>query len=115
MPISTSSRSASEEASSSQPTSADVSARTDVISELRRPDKADRNVVTWAGAISAASFFLSAISFLEIELGALLSARRDAAQGAGLRAGIDAQILPRSAARLLPVATAVAPRGAGVL
>jgi predicted nucleic acid-binding protein len=83
---------------------------TNVISELRRPDKADRNVVTWAGAISAASFFLSAISILEIELGALLSARRDAAQGAVLRAWIDDQILPRFEARILAVDTAVARR-----
>jgi hypothetical protein len=62
---------------------------TNVISELRRPERADGNVVAWAGAISAASFFLSAISILEIELGALQIARRDAAQGAVLRAWID--------------------------
>jgi toxin FitB len=59
---------------------------TNVISELRRPERADVNVVAWAGAISAASFFLSAISILEIELGALQIARKDAAQGAVLRA-----------------------------
>jgi hypothetical protein len=41
-----------------------------------------------AGGISAASFFLSVISILEIELGALQRARRDAAQGAVLRAWI---------------------------
>ena len=42
-------------------------------------------------------FFLSDISILEIELGALALqiARRDAAQGAVLRAWIDDQILPR--------------------
>ena len=81
---------------------------TNVISELRRPDKADRNVVDWAGAIPAANFFLSAISILEIELGALLIARRDAAQGAVLRAWIDDQILPRFEGRILAVDTAVA-------
>jgi len=83
---------------------------TNVISELRRPDKADRNVVAWAGAIPAASFFLSAISILEIELGALLIARRDAAQGAVLRSWIDDQILPRFDSRILAVDTAVAQR-----
>ena len=83
---------------------------TNVISELRRPDKADRTVVAWAGAIPAASFFLSAISILEIELGALLIARRDAAQGAVLRSWIDDQILPRFEARILAVDTAVAQR-----
>src|SRR4051812_42748376 len=83
---------------------------TNVISELRRPDKADRNVVAWANAIPAASFFVSAISILEIELGALLVARKDAAQGAVLRAWIDHQILLRFDGRILAVDTAVAQR-----
>jgi predicted nucleic acid-binding protein len=83
---------------------------TNVVSELRRPDRADRNVASWAGTIPAASFFLSAISILEIELGTLLIARRDAAQGAILRTWIDDQILPRFEARILAVDTAVAQR-----
>jgi predicted nucleic acid-binding protein len=83
---------------------------TNVISELRRPDRANRTVVAWAGAIPAASFFLSTISILEIELGALLIARRDAAQGAVLRSWIDDQLLPRFEARILAVDTAVAQR-----
>jgi predicted nucleic acid-binding protein len=83
---------------------------TNVISELRRPERADRNVVAWAGAISAASFFLSAISILEIELGALQIVRKDAAQGAVLRFWIDDQILPRFEGRILAVDTAVAQR-----
>jgi predicted nucleic acid-binding protein len=83
---------------------------TNVISELRRPDKADRNVAAWANEIPAASFFLSAISVLEIELGALLIARRDPAQGAVLRAWIDHQILVRFEGRILAVDTAVAQR-----
>lgn len=87
---------------------------TNVISELRRPDRADKNVLTWAGRISAASFFLSVISILEIELGVLQIARRDAAQGAVLRAWIDDQILPRFEGRVLPIDTAVARRCAGL-
>jgi predicted nucleic acid-binding protein len=83
---------------------------TNVISELRRPQRANDNVVAWAGGISAASFFLSAISILEIELGVLSIARRDAAQGAVLRAWIEDQILPRFDGRILPVDTAVAQR-----
>src|SRR3984957_16842783 len=83
---------------------------TNVISELRRPERADGNVVAWAGEISAASFFLSAISILEIELGALQIARKDAAQGEVLRAWIDDQILPRFEGRILAVDTAVAQR-----
>jgi predicted nucleic acid-binding protein len=83
---------------------------TNVVSELRRPDKADRNVVAWASTLPAASFFLSAISILEIELGALLMARRDATQGAVLRTWIDEQMLPRFEGRILAVDTAVAQR-----
>jgi predicted nucleic acid-binding protein len=83
---------------------------TNVISELRRPDKADRNVSAWANTLPAASFFMSAISILEIELGALMVARRDATQGAMLRAWIDHQILARFEGRILAVDTAVAQR-----
>jgi toxin FitB len=83
---------------------------TNVISELRRPQRADSNVVAWAGSAPAATFFLSAISILEIERGTLQIARRDATQGAILRAWIDDQILPRFDGRILPVDTAVAQR-----
>ena len=83
---------------------------TNVISELRRPERADRNVVAWASAIPAASFFLSAVSILEIELGTLQIARKDAAQGTILRTWIDDQILPRFEGRILAVDTAVAQR-----
>src|SRR6266702_655556 len=83
---------------------------TNVISELRRPDKADRYVAAWANARPAARFFLSAISILEIELGALLIARKDPAQGVHLRAWIDHQILARFEGRILAVDTAVARR-----
>ena len=83
---------------------------TNVISELRRPDKANRNVVAWATALPAASFFISAITILEIELGALIIARKDTAQGAFLRAWIDHQILVRFEGRVLPIDTVVAQR-----
>jgi len=83
---------------------------TNVISELRRPNKADRNVAAWANAFPAAGFFISAISILEIELGALLIARKDAAQGKMLREWIDHQILARFEGRVLAIDTAVAQR-----
>lgn len=81
-----------------------------VISELRRPERADKNVVAWAKTVSAVNFFLSVISILEIELGALQIARKDEARGAVLRAWIDDQILPRFDGRILPIDTAVARR-----
>ena len=67
-------------------------------------------MVAWASAFPAASFFLSAISILEIELGALRMARRDAAQGAVLRTWIDDRILPRFEGRILAIDTVVAQR-----
>jgi predicted nucleic acid-binding protein len=81
---------------------------TNVISELRRPERANRNVAAWAAAFPAANFFLSAISILEIEIGALQLARKDSTRGAVLRAWIDEQILPRFEGRILPVDTNVA-------
>jgi toxin FitB len=83
---------------------------TNVISELRRPDKAHRNVVAWANAIPAANFFMSAISILEIELGARLIERKDMAQGALLRNWIDNHVLARFEHRILAIDTAVAQR-----
>jgi toxin FitB len=81
---------------------------TKVISELRRPERADKNVIAWARTVSVANFFLSVISILEIELGTLQITGKDAAHGAILRAWIDEQILPRFEGRILPLDTAVA-------
>jgi predicted nucleic acid-binding protein len=82
---------------------------TNVISELRRPDKADRNVVAWASAPSVELLLLRDHD-LEIELGALLIARKDSAQGASLRAWIDHQVLGRFEGRVLAIDTVVAQR-----
>jgi toxin FitB len=83
---------------------------TNVISELRRPERANRNVAAWAGTIPLASFFLSAITILEIEIGALRLARKDPAQAAVFRAWIDGQVLTRFEGRILPVDIRIAQR-----
>jgi predicted nucleic acid-binding protein len=83
---------------------------TNVISELRRPDRANPNVVKWADGIPAVQFFISAISLLEIERGALQIARKDAAQGRVLRAWVDDHILARFESRILVVDSVVALR-----
>ena len=83
---------------------------THVLSELRRRDRTHPRVAAWADGVRAADLHLSAITLLEIEAGMLLLARRDAAQGAMLRAWIDAKVLPAFAGRILPVDTAVAQR-----
>ena len=81
---------------------------TNVISELRRPAKANPKVLAWAAATPVISTYLSSITILEIELGALLMERKDKAQAKVLRDWIDTLILPRYDGRILPVDTAVA-------
>lgn len=81
---------------------------TNVVSELRRSDKADARVLKWATTLPVADSYLSAISVLELELGVLIVERRDTAQGRVLRLWLDGQILPRFEGRILPVDTAVA-------
>jgi predicted nucleic acid-binding protein len=83
---------------------------TNVVSELRRPDKTDARVLAWASSIPLARFFLSSITVLELELGTLLMLRRDPAQGAVLCSWIDKQVLPGFEGRVLAVDTAVAQR-----
>lgn len=87
---------------------------TNVVSELRRPERANAKVVAWASATPLAGFFLSAITVLELELGVLLMERKDAAQGASLRAWLNDQILPRFEGRILPVDAVVAQRCANL-
>ena len=83
---------------------------TNVISELRRPAKADPKVLAWANATPVVETYVSAITILEIELGALLMERKDKAHARVLRTWIDTQILPRFDGRILAVDTAVAQR-----
>jgi predicted nucleic acid-binding protein len=83
---------------------------TNVLSELRRRDRTDAKVAAWADSVQPSDLFLSAITILEIESGALIVERRDKAQGAQLRAWIDQKVLPAFAGRILPVDTAVAHR-----
>jgi predicted nucleic acid-binding protein len=83
---------------------------TDVVSHLRRPEKAHPNVVAWASNTPVTLHFISAITLLELERGILSMERKDAAQGAVLRVWMDGQILVRFSGRILPVDIAVAQR-----
>lgn len=85
---------------------------TNVVSELRkvRAGKADPLFAAWSESIDAAALFLSAITVMELELGILSIERRDALQGALLRAWLEQHVLPEFAGRTLPIDTAVAQR-----
>jgi len=85
---------------------------TNVVSELRkvRAGKADMHVSAWTSTVDAASLFLSAISVMELETGVLQIERRDAKQGALLRAWLDHHVMPEFAGRILPIDSIVAQR-----
>jgi len=87
---------------------------TNVISALRRSNKADANVRTWAGNVQVAELFLSTITVLEIERGILLIERRDPAQAMILRTWFEERVLPDFAGRIFPVDVAVARRCASL-
>src|SRR5438067_5816586 len=87
---------------------------TNVLSELRRADRADVRVREWAARTPAGMFWVSAITILEIERGVLLIERRDATQGAQLRTWLEGQVLRAFEDRILPVDTAVARRCAAL-
>jgi predicted nucleic acid-binding protein len=83
---------------------------TNVVSELRRPEKADPKVLAWSSGLSATETFISAITLLELELGVLSAERKDNAKGQILRTWLDDQVVPRFEGRVLPFDAAVALR-----
>ncbi|MCI3133751.1 type II toxin-antitoxin system VapC family toxin [Phenylobacterium aquaticum] len=89
---------------------------TNVVSELRkaRQGRADANVVAWADRTDAEALYISAITVLELELGVLQVERRDARQGAALRAWLQEQVLVEFKDRTLAIDTAVARRCAAL-
>ena len=83
---------------------------TNVVSELRRRDRADMRVGVWSDSVRPEAQFISAITLQEIEIGALSIERRDRVQGELLRRWIDQAVLPSFGNRILPVDTDVALR-----
>jgi toxin FitB len=83
---------------------------TNVISELRRGKRGQSPAVrAWAQAQPLARLYLSAVTVLELELGALLIGRRDKAQAQVLRTWLDA-VLADFDGRVLPFAATTALR-----
>jgi len=83
---------------------------TNVVSELRKvkSGKGNPSVSAWAAQVPAVDLFISVITLLELEMGVLQIERRDARQGAVMRAWLDGHVQPAFAARVLPVDAAVA-------
>ena len=83
---------------------------TDVVSHLRRPEKAHPNVQAWADSVPVASSFISSITLLELEIGVLRIERKDRHQGAILRAWLEELVVPRFDGRILAIDAEVALR-----
>ena len=87
---------------------------TNVVSELRRPERADTNVRAWASGTPAELYAISVVTVLELERGTLLMERRDTVQGAILRRWLEHEILTPLADRILPIDTTIARRCANL-
>lgn len=83
---------------------------TNVVSELRRPRRADPRVADWARRMPPEDLFLSAVTILELDMGALRLGRRDASQARVIQQWIEDRVLTAFADRILAVDTAVARR-----
>ena len=64
----------------------------------------------WANSVPAETLFLSAISILELETGALLMERKDRVQGNFLRVWLTDTVLPAFEGRILQIDTEIALR-----
>ena len=87
---------------------------TNVLSELRWPDKANPGLNAWAKSTVPAELFISAITLFEIELGAAQTARKDAVKGKVLRTWIETQVMPAFRGRIIAVDAVVAQRCAAL-
>lgn len=83
---------------------------TNVISELRKSNggRIDPCVKAWAASVPIGSQYLSVITVMEMEIGALQMERKDARQGRLLRAWLNEAILPQFEGRILGIDLAIA-------
>jgi hypothetical protein len=89
---------------------------TNVVSELRKASAGTANarVIAWAKREDESTLFLSAITLMELEVGALQMERRDPRQGAVLRRWLNEYVEPAFLNRILPVDAEVARRCASL-
>lgn len=81
---------------------------TNVISELRKRDRADSRVLAWADGEEPERFFLSCMTLLELQYGALLVRRRNPLQGDMMMRWIADEVIPGFDNRILPVSQEIA-------
>ena len=76
---------------------------TNVLSELRRPQRADPSVRRWAGQLNLEQAYISVISVLEIGRGAVMVSKKDPELSARLSAWLHSDIVPSYQGRLLDI------------
>jgi toxin FitB len=81
---------------------------TNVVSALRFLDRQPPALRAWGGLVDFSDCFLSVISRMEIEVGALRLERRDPTSAVRLRQWIESEVDPTFAGRILPVDERVA-------
>jgi len=72
-----------------------------VISHLRRPHKANPEVLAWASNIAAVEQYISAVTILELEQGVLAKERTDPIQGHMFRRWLDNVVRVNFAGRIV--------------
>ena len=87
---------------------------TNVVSEMRKGERGNPGVVSWATGTHPRLLFLSAISVYEVEIGALRAERSDQQKGSILRAWLETGLKPTFANRILDVDLEVALLAAGL-
>lgn len=87
---------------------------TNVVSELRKTQNADGNVLHWAQQQGAKQQFLSVVTLQELQYGILLKTQRDQADGAKLSVWLQRDVIPRFAGQILPVDEQVALQAAAL-
>lgn len=81
---------------------------TNVISEMRKLQRANSSVLRWEASVDARDMYLSAITIFEVELGILQLERKDKLQAQIFRSWLHSRILPAFADRILPLDASMA-------
>jgi hypothetical protein len=79
-----------------------------VVSEMRRRTQMAPAVAAWAASVPAGEMYLSVLTLMELESGALLIGRRDPEQGRLLTSWIERNVLRAFDGRILAIDLAVA-------
>ncbi|MDQ6436746.1 type II toxin-antitoxin system VapC family toxin [Mesorhizobium sp. LHD-90] len=81
---------------------------TNVISELRIPDRSHKAVRAWSLQQDPEQFFISVSTVLEVQYGALLLQHRDKVQGAMFTSWVQERVLTDFSGRILPTTVEIA-------